>query len=1420
MALIDLHTVDTLQLYAPQASKVDRKTVKGKILGGEVFSNFSQSKRATIWENLQSHEACDGIIPSLHTFFRDISYLELCANAVKRLVVLNKQYPTVRCALVHSFQPHSADSDCLIQTSETTFRRQFGSNDERIMSGYRQIWIYAMRHYPDMAKDVQGGQKANPTRAKARARADESVVHDMASLSRKLGFHTPQIKAILKQSPDRQIAQAALLKARKPDHYHYDSETFESLIEQIAGCFALAVPNNAPSAALITGRAIKLKDRCGAPQEQTQQLDRPHIFLDQLHSATVLRRNLSSLEARRSVYYAFFGKLSSQTTMQSTSSEQPSADEPLSPLFVPNDDSRLGPGSTAENMTERDFSEEPSNRRRQWSGRREDSQRRKQAAVHTSFPPVALSLRGSSSEGPPVSEGMSIDTWESSDSEDLGRGMQESELSPATNEGTGAEMDTQECTEIDEDELDRGMGEGGNQEDLAGGGQERIEQGRLAREREAEEEPGKVMELEHIAREDEERTECERLQREAEQECLAREEQLERERQRLEAQGHAFRSQQEAGEILATAQTSPADNLETIEEEPAIHNKEAAEEIEGLLHEMLQGNAESGTASQDTGIQERVIQERADALAQLQSNVETIPSSQGTIGGHGVSRPVTELPIDRLNLIAQWREQRSQRVDENALQSRPSRLRTNRAGTWDATTADEPWETDEDGSCNASQAADSHGIVPEIAVRPVAEQVGTSGEQPQKLTEGTAEDQVLQNPDIAINSGTQPHEELVTGPTEVEPPQDISREEPVLAGTNTGTEEAASQSPETQVGKATLNRHKRHWRNPQWVPYDSSQKGNRKGAIGQRRRAREAEEQLAGEVVEQERLAEGAKERAEYETAGHVQHERLAREEQLESEQRRREVEEWHGSQLDDENLPRSWHQRSGTKSQPHKPEGVRKLQMKNRLTHRNINRAGTLDAAVADELWGSDDDGGTTADATELGPSQQDTERYAADLSDPEQAQQEAIARQEAEDLLFDTPHTLEEIEDQEMEDVQEKQTPEVDAAPNNKVARQSKKAKQKRTGQSGLSKALEAGLSRDSPPGQRITITFHVYERGGWKRTDMVSVRSENPVEAQVIADRHAQDLDQNARFYDCGLRKVAVNECVRAAIDDGSFTVLMSFGRDLVVTRHIVASAAQLLENVGSDRQDQAAPGVLPPVIAPCISAAGNKVCNELEGEHFPMAQIEPPPAVSLEEVTVLDPEPANLPPGAERPLADLTSRQDHPGKRFKASTGAPSAGPVQRREDQESRAAKVATRLDGAPTATTAMTQSETERPSRRILMPRIVERPAQDVQPSRAAVNSQPVMIVFRARENNGHWKTAHEVVVVDWSDPSEVERVARKEARNRQATFYDKNLRKLTPAQCFEAAIADETNTIFMQSGGELMIDEDTMRSIARELEL
>jgi hypothetical protein len=151
----------------------------------------------------------------------------------------------------------------------------------------------------------------------------------------------------------------------------------------------------------------------------------------------------------------------------------------------------------------------------------------------------------------------------------------------------------------------------------------------------------------------------------------------------------------------------------------------------------------------------------------------------------------------------------------------------------------------------------------------------------------------------------------------------------------------------------------------------------------------------------------------------------------------------------------------------------------------------------------------------------------------------------------------------------------------------------------------------------------------------------------------------------------------------------------------------------------------------------------------------------------------------------------------------------------------RRAETASPSDQPTTVLADSSTAVTPRIARKILKPRIVVRPAREVRrtPSKPNPNSQPVTINFRAQEGDGRWKTVHELQV-DPLDPSEVERVARKDARNRNATFYDKNLRKLTPAQCFEAAIEDETNTIFMKFDGELVMDEETMASISRDIEL
>jgi hypothetical protein len=114
--------------------------------------------------------------------------------------------------------------------------------------------------------------------------------------------------------------------------------------------------------------------------------------------------------------------------------------------------------------------------------------------------------------------------------------------------------------------------------------------------------------------------------------------------------------------------------------------------------------------------------------------------------------------------------------------------------------------------------------------------------------------------------------------------------------------------------------------------------------------------------------------------------------------------------------MPRSRASRRQASLRQSKPARLRKPRMKDRLTYQDINRLGTRDAALDDELWGEDEDeiatdrvalpegpsqfsatpvqGGTTAGVAEVGPPQQDSGRYTTERLDPEQAQEEAIER------------------------------------------------------------------------------------------------------------------------------------------------------------------------------------------------------------------------------------------------------------------------------------------------------------------------------------------------------------------------------------------------------------------------------------------
>ncbi|KAI2043037.1 hypothetical protein LOZ43_006688 [Ophidiomyces ophidiicola] len=310
MGKIDQHTVETIQLTAPGACTTDSRKVHGLIISGEVFRNFSSREREAIWGKL---EEFDGLIPSLFSFFEDFKYLVACLRCIRPILTLTKAFRTVKQAMEHMFKDtHQNKNVCKIQTMEGRFRTTSESFECRFELGYRQVWLYAMRHYPEAGKGAGGDTCLADSVGKD---ADEATLHNMAALACDLGFESPQIKTLLESHPDRLIARNALLKARKPGQYRYPPEKFDNLVDQITQFFREAQTCEAQASNKPVADSVnKVKARCGQPTARCQKQDSPYLFLDYLHTGKEnMAESVTGLFVRRCVYLAFFGKVSQPT---------------------------------------------------------------------------------------------------------------------------------------------------------------------------------------------------------------------------------------------------------------------------------------------------------------------------------------------------------------------------------------------------------------------------------------------------------------------------------------------------------------------------------------------------------------------------------------------------------------------------------------------------------------------------------------------------------------------------------------------------------------------------------------------------------------------------------------------------------------------------------------------------------------------------------------------------------------------------------------------------------------------------------------------------------------------------------------------------------------------------------------------------
>jgi len=305
---VDQVTVKALELKAPKSSGRDAQVLQGQLLSGQIFGVFSQQDREAIWSELSSIE---GLIPTLYSCFEDIKYLQGPADCIKRLIKLSPR-DTVYTAMEQSFSDVNQVSDqCLLQEADSTFTVTPGNAGDRFDLGYRQIWLYAMRHFREMPVEPKKKKKNLLAKPGAR-RADETVLCEFAALADRLGFESGEISALKQRSSDREIARNALLEARKSNRFEYSDALFESHIAQIVGMFSTATPTRCERAgpALVADDPNASGNRCGSPDEQAHEEDVKSLFITSLHNAREEQgETITSFFVRRSVYFVFLGKL-------------------------------------------------------------------------------------------------------------------------------------------------------------------------------------------------------------------------------------------------------------------------------------------------------------------------------------------------------------------------------------------------------------------------------------------------------------------------------------------------------------------------------------------------------------------------------------------------------------------------------------------------------------------------------------------------------------------------------------------------------------------------------------------------------------------------------------------------------------------------------------------------------------------------------------------------------------------------------------------------------------------------------------------------------------------------------------------------------------------------------------------------------
>ena len=283
--VIDSATVKNLELRAPAASKCDAAFVTRCMRDGTIFPGLIDTEKEVVLSNLLS---VDLIIPSLFTFCEDTKYLEPCAKAIKILIEPRGQV-SLRMYAEQLFidSENEARQPSAWESTDTVNR------PDRFEYSYRQLWMYAMRHFPDL---VNTAPRKEPSKEKPIIKEPSPFLWQrFARLALKLGFSSPKIEEM---SSSEELERP--IRTSVPHVAGYRNDKVDGGETQ-ASTASVPLPQS-------PRRDLDLQHRCGRPFETSQQQAESTMFMHLIYNHRKASDGyINAFFVQRSTFQAFFG---------------------------------------------------------------------------------------------------------------------------------------------------------------------------------------------------------------------------------------------------------------------------------------------------------------------------------------------------------------------------------------------------------------------------------------------------------------------------------------------------------------------------------------------------------------------------------------------------------------------------------------------------------------------------------------------------------------------------------------------------------------------------------------------------------------------------------------------------------------------------------------------------------------------------------------------------------------------------------------------------------------------------------------------------------------------------------------------------------------------------------------------------------